>query len=989
MQASIATAVMGSVAHVRAGRFEIERLLGQGGMGSVFLAHDPELDRRVAIKVLKGDDPGAAARLQREAVALAKLQHPNVVAVHEVGVSDDEVFVAMEYVEGVDLATWLTQHPLGEPGRTREALGLLLQAADGLVAAHEAGLVHRDFKPSNVLVGDDGRVRVADFGLVRTGFEFERTLPAHASSGDPRLTQTGAVVGTPLYLPPEQRDGQLTDARSDQFSFCVSAWHVLFGRLPWPGTPQPEVPPSEPPDAPGWLLDVLKRGLKLDPAQRYRSMRDLVSALADDPTRRRRRIVAAVGVLTVLGVGAGGYGYYRDTLCEGGRIDAVWSAERRGAIETALLAADRNDGADVVARTLPHLDELAAEWGSTYRQVCEAGRLTGTISPSEYGRAMSCLQMRRAELDAAADVLADGHASPVAAAIDVAYTLGRPQSCARFDQLGEVLELPVDPHEAQTVLELYEKVYFARLLVRAGATRAAAAHTEAIRDELSDVDHGALQLRLIELRAKVAAELKHGDEAIALHDEGYWEALRAGDDAMAARFAMWVARDRQYRSDIDTARWMIRTARVLARRAELGDAGRSHVASIAAAILMREGHFPEAKEELEEALRFSASAWGEGKPQSIPLLGRMSSLLTQMDDFEGALDWAERGVTLAESAYGPFSLTYAEALSDSIRPLKAAGRTEEALERARTMLQIFERVYPPDHWNIGAAHSVIANVTEDPEEELEHFRLAREIGRRSEGEDHTDVLFMGGQIGRMLARLGRYDEAEAELTTTVEALERVVGPDHQRTGFVLALLMHTHLVQGKMDEAREEHRRALAIGVASHGEESSWIDDLKAIEARFLMLDGHLGEALALLEERRAVAQRRESGKPLHTRITATRAEVLARMGRREEADSAFADALARMPADDPAHEFRARRALNLVELGRPTEARAVVEEGLRLHGDGLPHLGALLHYALAVALQPDDKAKALEHARIAAADVRDAPWVDRVKALVAALGGP
>ena len=366
----------------------------------------------------------------------------------------------------------------------------------------------------------------------------------------------------------------------------------------------------------------------------------------------------------------------------------------------------------------------------------------------------------------------------------------------------------------------------------------------------------------------------------------------------------------------------------------------------------------------------------------------MSSLLMRTNDFKGALEWAERGVAIAESAYGPNSLSYAEAVSDSLRPLEAAGRNEDAVERGRTMLRIFKRVYPPDHWNIGAAHSVIANVSSDPNEELEHFRLAREIGGRSMGADHTDVLFMGGQIGRVLGRLGRYEEAEAELTATVKNLERVLGPDHQRTGFVLALLMHTYLVLGRPEEAREAHRRALAIGVATHGEEGAWIDDLKATEARFLMLDGHLDEALALLDERKAVALQRESGNAPHPRLTTTRAEVLARMGRRDEAEAAFAEGLARTP-DDPEHEVRAKRALNLVELGRHAQARAVAEEGLRLDAGELPHLAALLHYALAVALRQSDTAKAREHARTAAADVRDAPWRDDVTALADELRDP
>ncbi|MEM6996863.1 MAG: serine/threonine-protein kinase, partial [Myxococcota bacterium] len=315
MLASVAKALFDSAASapVRAGRFVIDDRIGAGGMGTVYRAHDPDLDRRVALKVLLQDshlDGRMMERLQREAVALARLNHPNVVTVYEIGTAEHELFIAMEYVEGCDLKAWAEAHPVGPRPRLQQALKLLRSAGRGLAAAHRAGLVHRDFKPSNVLIGDDGRVRVADFGLVRDGDEAPSHEPSAEVPSEPSdLTQTGTTLGTPRYMSPEQQRGATVDARSDQFSFCVAAWIVLFGEPPWPGpVPMPSVqPPRAPASAPGWIVDVLRRGLHEDPELRYPSMAPLIAALGRDPRRRRIVLGLGTGVLVASSFAAAAY----------------------------------------------------------------------------------------------------------------------------------------------------------------------------------------------------------------------------------------------------------------------------------------------------------------------------------------------------------------------------------------------------------------------------------------------------------------------------------------------------------------------------------------------------------------------------------------------------------------------------------------------------------------------------------------------------------
>jgi hypothetical protein len=282
----------------RFGKYVLEAELGSGGMGVVWRGRDPDLGRRVALKLVKKRGSAlATTRLLREAQAIARLQHPNVVAVHEVGAVGDQMYVAMELVEGASLRHWL-----GRGKRDlREILDVFAQAGRGLAAAHDAGLIHRDFKPDNVLVGDDGRVRVVDFGLVRLA-EGETTRPS-GSDLDPLslshpLTHAGQLVGTPRYMAPEQLFGEPIDARTDQFAFCVTLYEALARQKPFHATNLDEltgallaemIQPLPPTAAvPAWLERLLWRGMARRPERRFPSMHDVVAELTADRAAERR-----------------------------------------------------------------------------------------------------------------------------------------------------------------------------------------------------------------------------------------------------------------------------------------------------------------------------------------------------------------------------------------------------------------------------------------------------------------------------------------------------------------------------------------------------------------------------------------------------------------------------------------------------------------------------------------------------------------------------
>lgn len=340
----------------RIGRYLVLRKLGQGGMGVVYSAYDPELDRKVAIKLLRPHHEGSAgqARMRREAQAMAQVSHSHIVQVYEVG--QDEhlghggLFVAMEFVAGKPLSAWQTQQRSGRQhlpaADLRALLRLYVQAGHGLLAAHAAGLIHRDFKPDNVLVGDDGRVRVADFGLARSlggaaavatsgsasvldssavvssaaGARSDQADPSLASAASTntgqRLTQVGAIMGTPGYMSPEQVRGQEATAQSDQFSFCAALHEALYGQLPFSGDTfddfvlailanQRRPRSGFPHEVPVVVAQAIERGLSLDASDRFASMADLLSQLeqgleAESETPRSRRN----SILTGLGVGS-------------------------------------------------------------------------------------------------------------------------------------------------------------------------------------------------------------------------------------------------------------------------------------------------------------------------------------------------------------------------------------------------------------------------------------------------------------------------------------------------------------------------------------------------------------------------------------------------------------------------------------------------------------------------------------------------------------
>ena len=453
------------------GRYVVRETAGSGGMGIVFRAHDPQLGREVALKIVRArgaELEAARERLLGEARTLAQLAHPNVLPIHDVMAVGDDLVVVMEFVDGATLDAWVR----AETRSWQDIVRVYTEAARGLAAAHAVGVVHGDFKPSNALVGSDGRVRVVDFGL--------------------------GAAGTPAYMAPEQLvDGEVTEA-SDQFSFWVSLYEALLGVRPFAGDSREELAARIRTGTltrggrsiPAWLRALVVRGMAFEPSARFASMARVIAELTRVRGWRRWRVPAALGALTTVAAVAVVYARTAEPLaaCDGGvtEIDAAWGPAARARL-TGVLGIDPSAYAgEVKELTLAGLDRYRSTFIEVHRSACLDHR-RGAMSAEVLDRSMACLQRRRNELDAAVRVLAELPAGARKNAIDVVARLSPVEAC------GDVANLAAgEPPVADPAVRLQISALRHRL-ARANALDAAAQSTEAIA-EANAIDREAQQL---------------------------------------------------------------------------------------------------------------------------------------------------------------------------------------------------------------------------------------------------------------------------------------------------------------------------------------------------------------------------------------------------------------------------------------------------------------------------------------------------------------
>ena len=508
------------------GRFVVIDTVGMGGMGAVYSAYDPDLDRRVALKTLHvtgTSDPTAHGRMLREAQAMARLSHPNVVNVFDVGEHRGGIFIAMEFVPGVTLRTW----ERAKERSWREVVALFLQAGRGLAAAHAAHLVHRDFKPANVLLGEDGRARVTDFGVARADGSIEPVGPmtqtasgedsgrlANSNSFSEPLTRGDVVVGTVGYMSPEQAEAKTPDARSDQFSFCICLWEGLYGKRPFTGTSVTEVtqallhsplpPRPRGTKVPSWLHAVLVRGLERDPARRYPSMEALLLDLDRAPDEWRRKALPWAA-LAVLVMGAGSYQFTSRErergrcAAVGAELTGVWDDALRAQLVTAFGKVTRPFAAAALASAERALDAHANEWTSAATQSCEQTFVRKELSEADYRLEAACLAQRKRELAAVVNVLATADDGVVERAGTLAWSLTPVRGCTQLARLKADPRLLFAGADEARVTALQASLARARSLIDAGKLADAAPVVEQALASAKELNRRALEAEALSL----------------------------------------------------------------------------------------------------------------------------------------------------------------------------------------------------------------------------------------------------------------------------------------------------------------------------------------------------------------------------------------------------------------------------------------------------------------------------------------------------------
>jgi tRNA A-37 threonylcarbamoyl transferase component Bud32/tetratricopeptide (TPR) repeat protein len=489
------------------GRYQILGVIGSGAMGTVYAASDPLLDRRVALKLVHNRAPDASgavarARQLREAQAMARLHHPHVVAVHDVGTIGEQLFIAMELVDGETLADWLRR-----PRGWRQIRDVFLQAGRGLAAAHAVGLVHRDFKPSNVMIGSDGRVRVMDFGLARPlgGDEPGSAATTAAPASDPHTTTTGMLVGTPAYMAPEQLLGKPADASSDQFSFCVALYEALFGERPFDGSSIEELSASvragrirssarTARSVPQWLRRILLRGLSDAAVARFPSMDALIAALAQDPAARRRSaLLAGLGVVVAasLALAVRHSSMQKRLECRSGaeRLAGVWDAATKARMHGAFTRSGKPYAETVWHTVAAKLDSFARAWTGMHDDACEATYVRGEQSPELLDLRMACLQQRLDETAAITSLLASADARMVERAVQIVQGSDNLAACADTRSLRQTTGPPTEPARRVAYDALERQLAELSALNKAGRHAEGRARADAVVAAARKLDH--------------------------------------------------------------------------------------------------------------------------------------------------------------------------------------------------------------------------------------------------------------------------------------------------------------------------------------------------------------------------------------------------------------------------------------------------------------------------------------------------------------------
>ncbi|MEM7155911.1 MAG: serine/threonine-protein kinase [Myxococcota bacterium] len=820
------------------GHYVILERVGSGGMGVVYAAYDKALDRRVAIKLLHarrrprhGKDD---ARLLREAQAMARLAHPNVVAVHEVGTFRERPFVAMEFVDGQTLSEWLEE----KTRPWREVVAMLLQAGEGLAAAHAQGLIHRDFKPENVLVGHDGRARVVDFGLARASGDFSRDDLASVdedissqNSASIKLTETGALTGTPAYMGPEQFRGRTPDARSDQFAYCITLWEALFGERPFRGDTRARLAMAvctgdihEPAgrDVPTFLRRALRRGLSIDRDERFESMDLLLTAIDRDPVRSRRRIVAATAAavgIAALSAGIARWSGSADAPCEGteARIATAWNDDRQAAMDDAFQRVDAEFAAASFETVTRELDRYADDWSEGYRDACEAAHVRRDQSMALFDRRMACLDQRLSTLEATTALLADADRDAIAYSIRAVTALPPVDECADAERMMARFAPPDDPLVAKQVDTARARLAHASVLGLTGRAKEGLDEARAVRHQAEALAYLPLQAEAIFHQGVLAVSAGQPHESLALLHDAVDEAIASGHDEVLVGA---------------TTRLMSVVGVSLSRYEEAERWGR-----MASAALRRRGQDPS---------------------DTIPLARNLCMMLADKGDITAALTHCREALRLSIEHHGEehavTSLAY-RALGNAYYWGADFERAEEAYELST---KLFLQSHGLDHPEYPALLNSLAAVCYSQKKGdscIPLFEQTVEAAVKGYGADHPATADFTNNLAIVLLDHGRLDEAEARSLESLELRRAQFGDDHPGVGAAHRVLARVAHARGKHEQAREHADKAVQILEATRGKQHLDVQAALSTRARIRTAAGDPAGGIEDLRAALAIAE--------------------------------------------------------------------------------------------------------------------------------------
>ena len=863
MRGSLESKLFGTrSAELSIGRFWVLERLGEGGMGIVYMVYDEQLDRRVALKLLKGDsDAQLRGRLQREARALAQLSHPNVVPVFEVGEHGGQLFIVLEYLKGQTLRQWVTE----ERRTADEILDNYLQAGRGLAAAHAAGIVHRDFKPDNAIVGASGRVRVVDFGLARKDTEI--LVPSQRPSSDsPRsepgddtpLTATGSVVGTPAYMAPEQFAGSAVDHRTDQFAFCVSLWEALCDVRPFEGrtpeqlglrvtegavTPPPRDRPLAAP-----LRRALERGLLPDPDARWATMDELLGALQRHRGARGRWMRRAAIAVPLAGVAAAVFWGQAEApvtdLCVDGPalLAEVWNADRQARVGQALRAIEVGYADATAERVEGLLVSYGEAWTSAHRNACEAALVTRSQSATVMEQRMRCLDERKRRLSALLDVLEVADEDVLRTAVPAATRLPEIDACADLDYVAAEVPPPQDEREAADVERIADDLARAEALEAAGRANEALPLAEKCLEAARELEYVPLRVRASTEVAKGYFSLGKYDEAIRAAYEGF-ELADAGNRRESVRNLGILGYAMHQKGDYGAALAYRKKALAIVERLHGGE--HPDVAMVHGRVgdtLKAQGKLDEAETHMKTMLGILSRFEGQDNEINLALAhGSLGGVLEKQGRYDEAIAHHETALEIRKKRLGETHPDVAASQISIGLSLGSQGRYEDALKWHAKGLAIQRKIWPSDHPEVGATYNNIAFAHENLgrlEEARRGYETAGEIWKRAFGEKHPYVAISYNNLGEIDLKNGNLDQALANHEKGLAIRLEVLGKDHPYVGSSHASIGHVLSGLARHEDALGHYEQALRIEVAALGEDHPSVAAThEAIGSALLALD--------------------------------------------------------------------------------------------------------------------------------------------------------